>query len=296
MSDSSSGSSWLERLGKVFSDEPESREELVTVLKEAQSQGVIDADALLMIEGVLDVSESRVRDIMIPRLQIEIIDATETLESILETMLESSHSRYPVMQGKEIVGILLAKDVLRAVVKGELNSKEDLQKIYRDPIFIPESKRLNVLLREIKASRNHLALVVDEYAELAGLVTIEDVLEQIVGDIEDEHDIEEDANIQKRAGEAFSVQALTTLEEFNDFFKVEIETEHTETLGGFVGTELGHVPVVGEILETHGLCFRVLKATERRAEVFEVKPIEEPVIEVSEKTAQDMIENSPKPL
>lgn len=282
MSDSSSGSSWLERLGKVFSDEPESREELVTVLQEAHSQGVIDTDALWMIEGVLDVSEARVRDVMIPRLQIEIIDASEPLESILETMLESSHSRYPVMQDKEIVGILLAKDVLRAVVKGELNNKEDLQKIYRDAIFIPESKRLNVLLREFKSSRNHLALVVDEYAELAGLVTIEDVLEQIVGDIEDEHDVEEDENIQKRAGGAFSVQALTAIEEFNSFFQVDIDSENTETIGGFVGSELGHVPIAGEILETHGLCIRVLKATERRAEVFEVKPIEDQVIEITD--------------
>jgi len=290
MSDSSSGSSWLDRLGKVFSDEPESREELVTVLQEAQSQGLIDADALLMIEGVLDVSEARVRDVMIPRLQIEIIDASESLESILETMLESSHSRYPVMQDKEIVGILLAKDVLRAVVKGELNTKEDLQKIYRDAIFIPESKRLNVLLREFKSSRNHLALVVDEYAELAGLVTIEDVLEQIVGDIEDEHDVEEDENIQKRAGGAFSVQALTAVEEFNEFFQVDIDSENTETIGGFVGTEFGHVPIAGEILETHGLCIRVLKATERRAEVFEVKPTEDQVIEITDEQVLDMQE------
>ena len=290
MGDSSSGSSWLERLGKVFSDEPESREELVTVLQEAHSQGVIDTDALWMIEGVLDVSEARVRDVMIPRLQIEIIDASEPLESILETMLESSHSRYPVMLDKEIVGILLAKDVLRAVVKGELNTKEDLQKIYRDAIFIPESKRLNVLLREFKSSRNHLALVVDEYAELAGLVTIEDVLEQIVGDIEDEHDVEEDENIQKRAGGAFSVQALTAIEEFNEFFQVDIDSENTETIGGFVGAELGHVPIAGEILETHGLCIRVLKATERRAEVFEVKPIEDQVIEITDEQVLDMQE------
>jgi len=282
MSDSSSGSSWLERLGKVFSDEPESREELVAVLKDAQSQELIDADALLMIEGVLEVSEARVRDIMIPRLQIEIIDATEPLESILETMLESSHSRYPVMLDKEIVGILLAKDVLRAVIKGELKTKEDLQKIYREPNFIPESKRLNVLLREFKSSRNHLALVVDEYAELAGLVTIEDVLEQIVGDIEDEHDVEEDECIQKRAGGAFSVQALTTIEEFNQFFEVDIETENTETIGGFLGAELGHVPVVDETLEIKGLCFKVLKATERRAELFEVKPLESESSEESE--------------
>ncbi|MEA1987672.1 MAG: CBS domain-containing protein, partial [Pseudomonadota bacterium] len=236
----------------------------------------------------LDVSEARVRDVMIPRLQIELIDAAEPLESILETMLESSHSRYPVMQDKEIVGILLAKDVLRAVVKGELNTKDDLQKIYRDAIFIPESKRLNVLLREFKSSRNHLALVVDEYAELAGLVTIEDVLEQIVGDIEDEHDVEEDENIQKRAGGAFSVQALTTLEEFNEFFQVDIDSENTETIGGFVGAEVGHVPIAGQILETHGLCIRVLKASERRAEVFEVKPIDDQVIEITDEQVLEL--------
>jgi len=292
MSDSSSGSSWLERLGKVFSDEPESREELVAVLQEAQTQGVLDADAMLMIEGVLDVSEARVRDIMIPRPQIELIDATEPLESILETMLESSHSRYPVMLDKDIVGILLAKDVLRSVVKGELKTKEDLQKIYRKAIFVPESKRLNVLLREFKSSRNHLALVVDEYAELAGLVTIEDVLEQIVGDIEDEHDIEEDECIQKRAGGAFSVQSITPLEEFNQFFNVSIETDNTETIGGFLGAELGHVPVMGETIEVKGLMFKVLKATERKAELFEVKPVnaKEPASSVADTTEMHAVE------
>jgi len=282
MSDSSSGSSWLERLGKVFSDEPESREELITVLKDAQAQGVLDSDAFLMIEGVLDVSEARVRDIMVPRPQIEIIDANESLESILEMMLESSHSRYPVMSGKEIVGILLAKDVLRAVVKGELKDKDDLQKIYREANFIPESKRLNVLLREFKSSRNHLALVVDEYAELAGLVTIEDVLEQIVGDIEDEHDIAEDECIQKRTAGTFSVQALTTIEEFNQFFGTKIETENTETMGGFLSAELWHVPVIGEEIESNGIHFRVLKATDRRAELFEAKPVEQVEAEAAE--------------
>ena len=283
MSDSTNGSSWLERLGKVFSDEPESREDLVSLLKDSQSSGLIDGDAMYMIEGVLDVSEARVRDIMIPRPQIEIIDASMTLEAILEEMLESSHSRYPVMLDNNIVGVLLAKDVLRAVVKGELNSKEDLQKIYREPTFIPESKRLNVLLREFKSSRNHLALVVDEYAELAGLVTIEDVLEQIVGDIEDEHDVEESSNIQKRAGSAFSVQAITPLEEFNEFFEVNIETDNTETVGGFLAAQLGHVPMVDETLEVDGLLFKVLKANERRVELFEVKSVET----VDEQTSEE---------
>ncbi|MBF6058610.1 MULTISPECIES: HlyC/CorC family transporter [Thiomicrorhabdus] len=274
MSDSSSGSSWLERLGKVFSDEPESREDLVDVLKEAQSQGVIDDDALVMIEGVLDVSELRARDIMIPRPQIELIDASEPLEKILESMLESSHSRYPVMEENKIVGVLLAKDVFRAVVKGELSSKEDLQAIYREPKFVPESKRLNVLLRDFKTSRNHLALVVDEYAELAGLITIEDVLEQIVGDIEDEHDEDELSNIQKRAGESYAVQAITPLDEFSEFFDVEIENESTETIGGFLAVQLGHVPRVEEEVEYENLYIKVLKASDRRVELLEVRPLD----------------------
>lgn len=277
MGESSRGASWVERMVKMFSDEPESRENLVKMLADAQSQGLIDADALVMIKGVLEVSESRVRDIMIPRLQMALIDANEPLDSILETMLESSHSRYPVICDKEIIGILLAKDVFRAVVKGELKTKEDLAKIYRKPIFVPESKRLNVLLRDFKASRNHLALVVDEYAELAGLVTIEDVLEQIVGNIEDEHDAEEEAFIQKRTAHTFSMQALTPIEMFNDFFKVNIEANGCETMGGCLASLFGHVPQPGESIELQGINFKVLKGNERRVEQFEVKLLDKAV-------------------
>lgn len=276
MGDSSSAS-WIERMVKMFSDEPESRENLVSMLADAQSQGLIDADALVMIKGVLEVSESRVRDIMIPRLQMALIDANEPLDSILETMLESSHSRYPVICDKEIIGILLAKDVFRAVVKGELKTKEDLAKIYRKPIFVPESKRLNMLLRDFKASRNHLALVVDEYAELAGLVTIEDVLEQIVGNIEDEHDVEEQAFIQKRTAHTFSMQALMPIEAFNDFFKVNIETNGCETMGGYLASLFGHVPQQGESIELQGFRFKVLKGNERRVELFEIRFLDKAV-------------------
>ncbi|MBN2646352.1 MAG: CBS domain-containing protein [Thiotrichales bacterium] len=272
MSDSSSGSSWLERLGKVFSDEPESREDLVESLKEAHNEGIIDGDALLMIEGVLEVSESRVRDIMVPRPQIELIDAEASLETILEVMLQSSHSRYPVMDDNKIVGVLLAKDVFRSVVKGVLKTKADLQSIYREPVFVPESKRLNVLLRDFKESRNHLALVVDEYGELAGLVTIEDVIEQIVGDIEDEHDEEESDNIQKRAGEIYYVNALTSLEEFNEFFKLTLDEEVSETLGGYVAVQFGHVPALDEELILASWVIKVTKANDRRVECFEVRP------------------------
>lgn len=279
MSDSSSGSSWFERLSRVFSDEPESREDLVEGMREAHHQGVIDGDALAMIQGVLEVSESRVRDIMIPRPQIELIDAEEPLEEILDNMLESSHSRYPVIDETKIVGILLAKDVFRAVVKGELQSKDDLQAIYREPVFVPESKRLNVLLRDFKESRNHMALVVDEYGELAGLVTIEDVIEQIVGDIEDEHDEEENANIQKRAGEIYSVSALTPIDEFNRFYNLKLDDELSETVGGYMAIQLGHVPMVEEEFAVDGIVIRVTKATERRAEMFEVRPAKEEELE-----------------
>ncbi|VAW49360.1 Magnesium and cobalt efflux protein CorC [hydrothermal vent metagenome] len=261
----------------MFSDEPESRENLVKVLADAQAQGLIDSDALVMIQGVLEVSEARVRDIMIPRLQMALIDACEPLDVILETMLETSHSRYPVICDKKIIGILLAKDVFRAVVKGELKNKDDLANIYRKPIFVPESKRLNVLLREFRAGRNHLALVVDEYAELAGLVTIEDVLEQIVGNIEDEHDAQEQENIQKRTAHSYSMQAFTPIEEFNRFFKVNLEVDGSETIGGFLASEFGHVPQMGESLELEGFYFKVLKGNERCAELFEVKAVDDAV-------------------
>ena len=274
MSDTSNGSSWLERLGKVFSDEPESREQLLEVIKEAHSQGVIDSDVQLMIEGVLNVSEARARDIMIPRMQIEVVDVEDSLETIISKMLTSSHSRYPVeAENGKIMGVLLAKDVFRTVVKGELNSKEDLAKIYREATFVPESKRLNMLLHEFKASRNHLALVVDEYGELAGLVTIEDVLEQIVGEIEDEHDEIESDLIQAHSDGVFNVDAITDITDFNAFFNVEIPADNSETIGGFLALELGHVPVEDEELELHGLHFTVIKATERRAEMFQVKPV-----------------------
>lgn len=275
MSDSSSGSSWLERLGKVFSDEPESREQLLEVIRDAQSHGIIDADVQTMIEGVLNVSEARARDIMIPRMQIEVVDVGDSLETIISKMLVSSRSRYPVEEEDgSIVGVLLAKDVFRAVVKGDLTNKEQLKEIYREAIFVPESKRLNMLLHEFKASRNHLALVVDEYGELAGLVTIEDVLEQIVGDIEDEYDEDESDTIQKHIGGAYNVAAITDLEDFNEFFSVDVPTENSETIGGVLALELGHVPVEGEELEMHGLNFKVVKASERRAEMFQVKPID----------------------
>ena len=280
MSDSSNGPSWISRLSKVFSDEPEGREEILEKLQNAQEQGVIDSDALLMIQGVLEVSEARVRDIMLPRLQIVLIDLSKELDAILEEMLESSHSRYPVMDEGEIVGVLLAKDLFRSLVKGEMKTKEDLRAICREPNFVPESKRLNVLLREFKEGRNHLALVIDEYDELAGLITIEDVLEQIVGNIEDEHD-DHDENIKKRAGEIYAVKAITPLDQFNDFFKTQIDDGNSESLGGYVANSLGHVPIVGEEVEAENWMIKVLQATDRRADLFQVSPIQADMTEVA---------------
>lgn len=274
--DSSNGSSWLERLTRLFSDEPENREDLLEMLQEAQKQGLLDTDALFMIKGVLDVSETRVRDIMVPRPQVDVIDESEPLEMILKEIADSAHSRYPVISESkdEIVGILIAKDVLRLMVEGKLNSIDDLRGIYRQPVFIPESKRVNVLLREFRSSHNHMALVVDEYAALAGLVTIEDVLEQIVGDIEDEHDEEEVEYIKLQNGDSYKVQAITPLTAFYEEFGVDLSVENdsnTETLGGLVASVLGHVPQKDEELVLQGLLFRVIKADNRRVHLFLVK-------------------------
>lgn len=272
MSDSSSGSSWLEKLAKVFSSEPESREELETILEDALEQDLIDQDALQMIRGVLNVSEKRVRDVMIPKMQVAFIDESAELEAILGIMLDSAHSRYPVFspENNEIVGILLAKDVLRTVSKHGLTDISQLQELYRPPVMVSESKRLNILLKEFKKSRNHMALVVDEYGELAGLVTIEDVLEEIVGDIEDEHDDEESNHIQKHVQGGFQVDALTPLDEFNKFFGTELEDEQLETIGGFVTKTLGHIPEESEVFNIDGLLCKVLKADGRRVETLHI--------------------------
>lgn len=272
MSDSRNGSTWFEKLAKLFSDEPESREDLETFLREAQAQDLIDKDAFLMIQGVLNVSEARVRDVMIPKVQMSFVDEADDLEVILEHMLEAAHSRYPVISedSDEVVGILLAKDVLRTVVKSDLRDKSQLQELYRTPVLVSESKRLNVLLREFKNSRNHMALVVDEYGEVAGLVTIEDVLEQIVGDIEDEHD-EDEEHIQKHLSGAFAVESITSLVEFNQFFNSDFDDEMLETIGGFIAKQLGKIPVTGEQFEIQGLHFTVQKADERRVETFLVE-------------------------
>lgn len=273
-SDTSSGSSWLERLAKIFSGEPESREDLETLLEEAEAQDLIEHDALMMIKGVLNVFETRVRDVMVPKVQLSYVDEADPIEVILDKILESAHSRYPVFSADtdEVVGILLAKDVLQAVTKHSLTDLSQLRELYRAPVMVSESKRLNILLKEFKKSRNHMALVVDEYGELAGLVTIEDVLEEIVGDIEDEHDESED-NIQKHISGGYLVEAITFLEDFNKFFKTDLEDDHLETIGGLISKDLGRIPSEEEEFEFAGLMFKVLKADGRRVDCFIVSPL-----------------------
>jgi magnesium and cobalt transporter len=268
MSEENTDSGWFSRWGKAFSKEPENRQELETLLEDAQAQDLIEPDSLSMIKGVLEVAESRVRDVMIPKVQVTFVDEQDSLEETLENMLESSHSRYPVFsEADEIVGVLLAKDVLKALARKQLNSLEDLKSLYRNPEMVSESKRLNVLLKDFKKSRNHMALVVDEYGEFAGLVTIEDVLEQIVGEIEDEHD-EIESNIQKHVSGSFLVDAITSIDDFNRFFATNLEDEKIETVGGLALKKLGKIPLKEEQFELDSIHFTVFKSDARKVDQF----------------------------
>lgn len=288
MSDSTEGSSWFSKFSKLFSDEPETREDILTLLKEAQAHALIDKDAFEMIKGVLEVSEAKVRDIMVPRSQMDIISVTDSLEEVLDKMLDTSHSRYPVLdeEGK-LIGVLLAKDLLRAVLKTHLTDRSQLAEIYRDAYIIPESKRLNVLLKEFKSSRNHIAVVVDEYGETSGLVTIEDVLEQIVGEIEDEHDVDED-NIVKHLSGGFNVAAITFLDDFNAFFKTDFQDEQLETIGGLINKHFGYIPKEDEQVLIGNYNFRVLKANGRRVESFLVTPLSNEIEDNTDTTDKSM--------
>lgn len=258
--------SWWERLGQVLTTgEPKDREQLLELLRDAEQRSLIDADSLAMIEGVLQVSEMQVRDVMIPRAQMVVVERDASPEDILPTLLESAHSRFPVIgeNRDEVVGILLAKDLL-AYFGSEQRERFSLRDVLRPAAFIPESKRLNVLLKEFRSSRNHMAIVVDEYGGVAGLVTIEDVLEQIVGEIEDEHDIEEDAYILAHGNQKYTVKALTPIEDFNEHFGSHFSDEEFDTIGGLVMNGLGHLPTRGETLDLDGYQFKVLRADNRR--------------------------------
>ena len=253
----------LERLSAFLMREPEDREQLIALLHSAYERNLLDADALAMIEGVLQVSEMQARDIMVPRAQMDVIDIRVEPEKFVPTVIEAAHSRFPVIDGgkDKVVGILLAKDLLRYYAGEEF----DLRDMLRPAVFIPESKRLNVLLKDFRSTRNHMAIVVDEYGGVTGLVTIEDVLEQIVGDIEDEYDFDEtEDNIVSQPDGRYRVKAVTEIADFNQSFGTSYSDEDYDTVGGLVMGAFGRVPKRGEEVEVDGVRFKVLRADSRR--------------------------------
>lgn len=255
--------SLLERLTHFLLREPEDREQLLELLHSAYEKNLMDADSLAMIEGVLQVSEMQVRDIMIPRSQMDVIDITDPPEIFIPHVIETAHSRFPVIEGNknDVIGILLAKDLLRYYAGEEFEVRDML----RPAVFIPEAKRLNVLLKEFRSNRNHIAIVVDEYGGVAGMVTIEDVLEQIVGDIEDEYDYDEDEdNIIQNAEGQFRVKALTEIADFNEIIGTTLSDEEFSTIGGLVVNKFGHLPKRNDEITFDGLNVKILRADSRR--------------------------------
>lgn len=268
---------WYGRIRRALRGEPATRDDLLEFIREPHWKTVLDPDEQAMLEGVLEVSQTQVRDVMVPRSQMVVLESDWPREQILRTIVDSGHSRFPVMgeSHEEVAGILLAKDLLRFFVESP-DQPFDLKRWLRPATFIPETKRLNTLLKEIRLSRNHIAIVVDEYGGIAGLLTIEDVLEEIVGEIDDEYDAQEAAKIQKLDGERWLVRALTRVEEFNDYFGVSLDDDNYDTIGGLVMYELGHLPRKGETVSAAGLDFRVLQADRRRIQLVEVSRSEAP--------------------
>ena len=255
--------SLLERLSSFLLREPEDRQQLIELLHSAFERRLLDAEALSMIEGVLQVSETQVRDVMLPRSQVDMIDVAESPEKFIPFVIEKAHSRFPVYEDNRdnVVGILLAKDLLRFYAEEEFNVREML----RPAVFVPESKRLNVLLKEFRANRNHIAIVVDEYGGVSGLITIEDVIEQIVGDIEDEYDFDEtEDNILVDSNGRYRVKAITEVADFNNYFGTRFPDEDYDTVGGLVVARFGRLPKRGESTVVEGFSFQVLRADSRK--------------------------------
>lgn len=265
---------WLERLGNAFTgNEPEDREDLIDTLRGAYKRNLLDANALSMIEGALQVSDMKVRDIMIPRPQIITLNDDDSLQDMLKVVIESGHSRFPVMSEKKdkVVGILLAKDLLR-YFQGDSAPAFVLSDVLRPPEIVPESIRLNDLLNDFRENRNHMAIVVDEYGTTSGLASIEDVLEQIVGEIDDEHDTEEeDHAILLKGDNVYTIKALTPIDDFNEYFKTTLDDADVDTVGGLLAKHLGHLPKSGESALVEKFNFTVIKADGRRVHLLEMQ-------------------------
>ncbi|MDH3641265.1 MAG: CBS domain-containing protein [Gammaproteobacteria bacterium] len=267
--------SFLEWLSDLFNDEPTDRSELMDSLRDAADRQLMDGEALNIIFGALQVSDMRARDIMIPRTQLVYLEDEKSPEELLATIIESQHSRYPVVGDDldDVKGILHAKDLLPLALKksDKVRSDFDIKDCIRPATVVPESKRLNVLLQEFRATRNHMAVVVDEYGHVSGVVTIEDVLEQIVGEIEDEHDVDDDSFVKKLDDTTFNVKATTTIEDFNEYFDLELADEEFDTIGGIVLKAFGHLPERGETVNIGDLSFQVLNADSRKVRLLQVK-------------------------
>jgi len=266
--------SWFNRLTQAFAHEPKNRRELLEVLREAHQNKLLDSEALAIVEGAIQVADLQVRDIMVPRSQMMSIKANQTPREFLPSIIEAAHSRYPVVGESldDVVGILLAKDLLPLILSGE-TPNFNIKDLLRPATFVPESKRLNVLLREFRANHNHMAVVIDEYGGVAGLVTIEDVLEQIVGDIEDEHDVEEDSYVKPLPSGDFLVKALTPIASFNEAFDTEFSDDEFDTVGGLVMSAFGHLPKRNEVTQIGEFRFRVLNADSRRIHLLRLSPV-----------------------
>lgn len=268
--------SWLERISQAFSDQPESLKDIIEILREAEQRQVLDADALSIIEGAMQVTHMQVREVMIPRTQMITVKASQEPEEYLSEIIESAHSRFPVIgeSPDEIIGILLAKDLLPLALKNELK-KGTVAELLRPASVVPESKRLNQLLKEFKQTRNHMAIVVDEYGCISGLVTIEDVLEQIVGEIEDEHDFDDEAMIKTLGNGEYNVKALTTIGEFNDFFGTAIPDSEFDTIGGVALKHFGRLPNRNDQTRFYGFRATVLNADNRSIRLLKIEKLQE---------------------
>jgi magnesium and cobalt transporter len=272
-----SSGSWLRQLGMSLAGPPRDRDELVAVLHEACENELLDIDALWMMQGVLKVSELQVRDIMIPRAQMVVIESDADAGVILPIAIDSGHSRFPVIgeSRDEVVGILLAKDMLALAGDDAQRTAFEVGQVLRPAVYVPESKRVNVLLKEFRASRNHMAVVVDEYGGVAGLVTIEDALEQIVGEIDDEYDQAEGAFILRQEENRFQVRSLTPVDEFNRCFGAHFSDEDFDTIGGLVVHEFGHMPKRGETIVIDRFQFNVARADSRHIHLFQMTVLPE---------------------
>ncbi|NND36781.1 MAG: CBS domain-containing protein [Gammaproteobacteria bacterium] len=273
--DQTGADSWYVRLRKVLKGDPATRADLLELLRDSRWRDVLDSDERTMLLGVLDVSEAQVRDVMIPRSHMVVLEQAAPKDEVLKTITESGHSRFPVIgeDRDEVVGILLAKDVLSYFIMTP-DEPFDFKRFLRPATFIPESKRLNTLLKEFRVSRNHMAIVVDEYGGTSGLLTIEDVLEEIVGEIDDEHDPLAAEQIQKQDGGQFTVSALTRIDDFSEYFGVAMSDENYDTVGGLVIHELGRMPRRGEAVEFGGFSFKVTQADRRRVHTLNVRRID----------------------